>query len=400
MAYITQHKLTAAALGVAVLAAFSVSGYAYATGTDPVSLVKRLVNGDQVEVQYQGRSFVHGTERSYSDEAVTAFAELNYVWGLHFRANNEFTIPRGGIEHVSNLNSTNYHYPWIGTITAVDGEKLTVQKVYTAGDKAKAASDATETVAIRKEHVSYFVKGSASVVSEQRVGKLVEVFQDPYLRHETGSKAAPTPVDQFFVYELTHTLANIKEANQTESKGSPNTAKQGLVEKNDGSLSDICLNNGADRCDLSGREEGQGLYTMQVPDVPTPKSVPKTEAEMKAYNDALQNAKTTRPQSVNNPQVIPIGEMVADPSQQAPGIIMRSTEGKITSIKGDVITIKNSSGTRWTFTVKTGLVEKFAQTWRSPLKVGDRLGVYMVCSIYDLDNRSIDNRHIYDMRRY
>src|SRR4051812_28106770 len=74
-------RLAALILAVSVI---SFSGYAYAIDSNPIALIKRIVVGDMVKVEYKGRHFEHGKAQTYSDAAITAFAELGTIEGLYF----------------------------------------------------------------------------------------------------------------------------------------------------------------------------------------------------------------------------------------------------------------------------------------------------------------------------
>ncbi len=380
MQLVNHHKIAAGLIGLSLLSVVTFSGYAYATGTNPVALVTRLIQGNKVKVEYQGRKFEYGVKRSYSDAAVTAYAELNTVGDLHFKASNAFTIPRNGIEHVDNPYNSEYIYPWVGTVDRVDASYVYVKRQYTLGDKAKQSIASDQMIKIPKKDLSYYIKGEAANPSSAITGKVVEVFQDNFLSHLIGSKNPPSPVSHYFAFELNHALPEIMEAdqsNQTPPQSRSNADQdQPIFEPTWGDMSNICLGNGADVCDqvkLTG-EGGQGLFIYEV---------------------APGNMQIT-----NNPNVISFGEMLADPSTQAPGLIIRNVEGKIVSLTPAQITIKTSSGAQWRLALVDGQLRQFADTWHSPLSLGDRIGASIVESVNNLDNRTIDNSHIYQMKRY
>src|SRR5690348_13001346 len=82
-------RIAMGVLAAVVVSVASFTGYAYAIGSDPVSLIKRWIEGDKVKVEYQGRQFEYNKSRNYSDAAVTALAEANTVSQLFFRAQND-----------------------------------------------------------------------------------------------------------------------------------------------------------------------------------------------------------------------------------------------------------------------------------------------------------------------
>lgn len=362
MKYLARHKIQAALAGLALVASLGFTGYAYATGTDPVSLIQRIVKDNQIEIKYDGRTFEHGAGRSYSDAAISAYAELNTIWGLHFHASNAFTTPKNGIEHVSPPKVTNFQYPWVGTITSINDATITVTRHRIMGDKARHSAEINDTVTLPRSLVSYYIKGEPS--SKLATGRLIEVFQDEYLKHITGTKGLPTPTLHYFVYELTHSLADILEADQTQAPAK-NPSQQGLTEPSSGGVSTICLNNGADRCEWTGtrvNDREQSFYfILQYYDTP------------QNPNEQPVKPVTPRPAPANNPDVIAIGEMLPDDAQ-VPSLLMRNTEGRVTGISNNTFTLKSSSGATWTLDLKPGVLEQFAAQWGSPLKVGDKVG--------------------------
>ncbi len=388
MRYAQHHKIQAAAAGLAVLASVGFSGYAYATGSNPVELITRIVTGHQVKATLNGHTYLYGTNRSYSDAAISAFAELQTVRDLHMKASNTFMVPKNGIEHLDAGTNANFVYPEVATITRADDSNLYLQTNYRLGDKVTHSDNTGQQIVIPRTTLSYYIKGELATAG--RVGQLVVVYQDTFWSHRIGFKEPVTMMTQSFVFELTHSLADIKDADQANRQSPAGSSdNQGLYDPSWGSLSNICLNNGADRCGETGMSNGgQGLYAFREPDIDT-----------KPGPHQFRELGTTHMQTTNNPDVIPFGEMVLDNAHQPAGLIPRNTEGTITKIQGDTITIKSSSGAHWTFTVKAGLVAQFATNWGSPLKVGDKLAANVLASLTDLDNRSFDNAHIYNLQR-
>ena len=98
---LTYKQLALGAFTIAIVSVFSFSGYAYATGTDPLALIKRLITGDTVQIEYRNRQFEHGISQNYSDAAISAYAELRTVEAIAFAAEHANAIPKDGIEYVS-----------------------------------------------------------------------------------------------------------------------------------------------------------------------------------------------------------------------------------------------------------------------------------------------------------
>lgn len=373
--YAKLHRAITLAILIAAVSLLSFSGYAYAKGTTPISLIKRWLSddGNHVKVEYQGRTFEYGSKRTYSDAAITAYAELNTVQDLHFKASNAFQIPQNGIEYVSNPFDTAYVYPWVGTIERSDETTLYVRKQYIIGDKVSPSANDNQLMTLPRQRVSLFNDGEHADVTSAINGKVVMLFQDAYLEHKTGSGAATTPVKQFFVFTLTHTLDEIKEAdqgNQVGNKGE-NDEDRPLFEPSWGGVSNICLDNGADECDADkqGGVGGESLYSGGTGSFDS------------------------------NPNAIPFGEGVLDPSQSPKDLIIRNTQGIITEINASHIVIKSSSGTLWTLAYTADQQAAFSRNHR-PLKVGDPLVANLIGSVYNLDLRQFDDQHIYMIRRY
>jgi hypothetical protein len=262
--FIKLHRAVAIVVIVLMVAFISFTSYAYAIGSNPVSLIRRWVSGDQVNVEYKGRTFQYGSKRTYSDAAITAFAELNTVRDLYFKANNAFMVPKNGIEHVSNPYDSSYVYPWVGTIERTDDINVYIRKQYILGDKMSPSTSGDQVVTLPKQRLQFFKDGEHADIASIANDKLIEVFQNAFLEHITASNDTPAQIKQFFAFELTHTLDQIKEAdqgNQPGFKGMDDTDRI-IFEPSWGGLSDICLNNGADKCDSDkqGGVGGESLY--------------------------------------------------------------------------------------------------------------------------------------------
>jgi hypothetical protein len=379
MGYARLHRAVALAAIIVLVSIISFTGYAYAIGSDPFSLLRRWTVGDHVNVDYKGRTFEYGKARNYSDAAITAFAELNTVSGLYFRASNEFLVPRNGVEYVNNPYDETYVYPWVGVIDRVDGDTAYLHKQYTLGDKVVASTASDEAVTLPTKNVSAFVKGEHAAASQLAPGTIVAVYHESFMAYKTGSGVKAVPHPHYFVFGLIHSLSDIKEADQANQTGQAKDLgeSQGLFEPSWGGVSNICMNNGADTCDIDklAGQAGESLY------------------------DDRDSSLDSKIPERSNPDAIAYGEGVADNAQQPDGIIMRNTEGKITKLTAAQITIKSSSGQQWILAFNDAQQKAFAQT-HSPLKIGDRLGASVLESVYNLDNRTIDTQHINIIKRY
>ncbi len=372
MRFVKVHRALAVGIVIVMALSLSFTGYAYASGTNPIALIRKLINGgNTVEVEYEGRKFQYGSKHNYSDAAITAYAELNTVSDLHFRASNAFQIPKDGIEHVSDPYNTKYTYPWVGIVESVNSQTLRIHKQYIVGDKVEPSRQVDEHIDIPKKRVNAYKQGEVAGPSAISSGSVVIVYQDAYLEHRIGSSSKPTPVTQYFVFGLSHDLASIQEAAQG-TKGE-NNENRTIFEPSWGGATSICLNNGSDLCDADkqGSTEGESLYVFNK----------------------------TPNQPYNNPDVIPFGEAVLDSSRAPKDLFIRNTQGKITSITNTAIVIKGSSSTLWTLDYSLSNQQSFGRNYK-PLGVGDNLVVSVVGSVNDLDNRHFDNQHIYAMQRY
>lgn len=396
LAYVRRSALRkAVALALVVLAAafISLSGYAYANDTDPFSLIKRWVTGSQVKITYQDpqtdeqREFSHGAKRSYSDMAVSAFAELSLVDQLHFHAANAYTVPKDGIEYIIDPFRIDYIYPRVGTIAQVSDEDVVLHLTYSTGQSKIAPSrDINERITIPRTHFYYYEEGKLATAGQSAVGTLVEIFQDQYLRHKQHSGERPAPVDLYSVFALSHPLEAIKEATATDGPtrtnidGEVNEAfsQHDIYELGAGAWAETCLGNGADTCPhaFNREQEGENLFSASI-----------TPGE---YGGPSQQ----------NPDRMPFGEGVATPTSETRQYQLRHIEGTITNIDGDRITIKTSSGARWTFQYSVKNQAAFANVYDSPLQPGQLLAGGVIASVYDWDRRNLDSLYVFGMSRY
>ncbi|HSW81745.1 MAG TPA: hypothetical protein VLG40_05125 [Candidatus Saccharimonas sp.] len=364
-------QLAFGVLAAVVVSVVSFTSYAYAIGSNPVDLVKRWIEGDKIKVEYQGRTFEYGKSRNYSDAAVTALAEVNTVQGLHARAVSNLLVPKNGVEYVTppaaqSANGVEYVYPFFATVTSVDATTVTLHKQYVWGDKMNPSHDLDETITVPLATFRPFIKGEPAQATAS-VGQLAMIYTDDFVRHVIGTPQVNQETE-YFSFVLTHQLDDIK---QVAAKGQLVDGKDGAIfEPNWGGGSDICGNNGADTCGSNpiSQSNSQGLFVSKIGP------------------------------SQYNPDAIQYGEEVPVNGSQPKDIIVRFVTGTITAIDDTQITVKTSSGALWHFVYTAAERAAFAKRF-SPLKVGDQLGGMALESIYNLDNRTIDNAHIMSLAR-
>ena len=371
LAFRWQYKKALLALAAAISAALlGITSYAYATGTNPVSLIQRWISGNVVKVQYQGRTYQYGTSKSYSDSTITAFAELENVRLLDFQQENLFTAPHDGAEFFTPSHYT-YIQPWVGTLEKLDSTALYIRQQFVTPSPVDKTQASSQLVAIPRAQAWMYAQGtrlSADGFTNADIGKNIYIAEAPYLRHVPGDKIAPATINQYFAYELTHSLTDIEAAEPPAGSKSSNA----LHDPNEGALSNLCVNNAADTCSprLTASGQGDDLYSQTVP------SIVGTIG--------------------GNPDCVPFGE--GDPQQINTDLLMRNVEGHVTAVNANGFTIKTSSGATWTLAYNGALQRTFARLHK-PLRVGDDIGGTVLSVLTDLDNRQIPNDHIYDLRR-
>ena len=384
MRMVKLHKAAALIIAAVALSLISFTSYSYATGSDPVSVLKRWVTGDNVQVEYNGHTYTYGKKLSYSDAAITAFAELDTVRQLHGTGINFFIVPKNGIEYVSDPTAVDepYTYPWVGTVQQVTGDTVVIQKQFITGDKMSRIQNTDETVTLPISDVSYIVQGNPAAASADAVGKVVEVYQDAYIRHHISTADPLEHVTHYFTYQLTHTVDEVKEASQQPtSYADPTTRPIQASDFGFGGDLNVCYNNGADTCPnlLRSGDGSQGLFGNSVD--------PYTH---KDYG----------PKS--NPAVVDFIRRPPEIPDTSGGlwkrVIIRDTEGAITAITPAGFTIKTSSGAHWTFAYDRTLQQAFAKEFGA-LKTGDHISASIVSPLDNLDNRSIDSSHIDQLAR-
>jgi hypothetical protein len=360
---------TLAAIAISVI---TFTGYAYAIGSDPISLIKRWVEGDKIKIEYDGHTFEHGKARSYSDAAVTALAEANTVEGLAFRAKNDLQTPKDGVEYVDVPPSAQepYEYPFFAAVTSV-GSTVNLHKVYLWGDKMNPSHDLDETIATSAGTFRYFAKGEPKTVDNTVVGQLVMVFPGTGMRHTISTNEVRKETN-YFSFALSHELASFKEvARKNAVEPGPN---QPIFEPNWGGLSNICNNNGADSCDYArySKPANQGLFV---------------QGPVERWNSYNRDA-------------IRFGEGVAMDGKQPENLIMRNLAGTINALDDTSITIKTSSGATWRLAYPKSNRDAFAKHFGKGLAAGDKLLGMITESIYNLNNRTISLPNIVSLERY
>ncbi len=370
------HRLAFAALLVVLVSLLTFSGYAYATGTDPITLLKRWIDGDKVKIEYDGRVFEHGRSRNYSDAAVTAYAEINTVNSLAFKAMQIFSKPRDGVEYVDDVYDPGwYEHPTIATINKVEGGNVALTERYVLGDKMNPSHDTNNSMVLPADQIVFYSKGEPATPTTKDVGRLVMLFPQKYIAHTIGTPTLKQ-IKVYFSFALSHELSAFKEADKANAEGlkpAPD-AEQPLYEPGWGGQSTTCFNNGADLCadGKLSRGEGQGLY---------------------GYDHTIRPGDTQK-HNMYNPNAIRTGEGVATQNDQPFEILRRDIEGSIVSMTASNITVKTSSGALWTLAYTQSQRTQFAKDWGSPLKVGDRLHGIILQSVRQLDSRAVDNAHI------
>ena len=377
MKLLHMHKVAALAVAAVTTSIIGLTGYGYASGNNPFSVIKSWVTGDSVHVSYEGQTYHYGKNMNYSDAAITAYAELNTVQKLYSADNVLLTVPKGGIEYVDDPANTAPMYPWVGTVKQVTNDSLIVQKQFVIGDLASQNQDTDETITLPLGELSSSVEGKAVVMPNSAVGKVVEIYSVAYVKHRVNSTDPLQHVTHYFAYQLTHSLADIKEASKQPLHYSDPSAQPILPDKAPSTDTNLCYNNGADTCKFPASFNAttfQGLYG----DMTDP-----TTGEFEG--------------SRSNPSVVGVG----DPNGTGPSktSVVRQTEGAITAITDRNFTIKTSSGANWTFAYSSALQQTFAQT-HSPLKIGDNVFAVILAPLTNLDNHTIDTAHIYQMARY
>lgn len=389
----TLRKAVALSLIILVAAFIGLSSYAYANGTNPLSLIKRWIVGEQVKITYQDpqthrqREFSHGAKRSYSDLAVSAFAEISLVDLLHFHATNAYTVPKNGMEYIEDPFRTDHTYPRIGTIEQVTGDSVVVHLTYYMGlSKVEPSGSVDERITIPRIYFYYYEEGRLTTVQPGSIGKLVEVFQDQYLQYKQRSGERPAPVDLYSVFVLSHSLEAIKEATTTSGPIEAKTddelnqaiSQQDIYELGVGAWADRCLSNGADVCPHAFKNDQEGDNF---------------------FNASITPGEYGGP-SPQNPDMIPYGEAVANPTAATRQYMLRHIEGRIIKIANDRITIKTSSGALWTFQYSAENQQAFAKVYGNSLKPGQLLAGGVLASVYDWDRRDFDSQYVFGMSRY
>jgi hypothetical protein len=367
-------KLHRLAFGIvtAILAGIiGFTGYAYARGTNPVELITRIISNDHVETTYKGHTYSYGTNRSYSDAAITAFSELNTVRGLAQRAKDAFGAPKDGYEYLDDNTGgpDTYLYPRLATISRTD-DAIQLHEQYLLGDKMTQSHDLDESLSIGPADLQYYAKGNPASLAVGTNDQLVAVFPQRYLKHNITTNGIEHVI-VYFTFTLSHPLADFKEAEQPTGNHLGNPANQPLFEPNWGDIPEHCVNNPADTCDNNtiGRDKGDGMFIPSAGDV------------------------TMRNNSFNPYAVQPAGSDIFDRT-----IMQQNIQGRLIEMDPSGFSIRTSSGQVWTIAYTSSQQAVFAKTY-SPLQVGNVIALGAEQSIYDLNNRTLDTAHIMFMKR-
>lgn len=356
------------------------SGYAYAIGSDPITLIQRIMHGNSVTVLYGDRTFSHGKKLTYSDAAITAQAELSLTDKAHFHAASMLTIPTNSVEYVDNPTipaAQRYIYPTLAYLTR-HGATVSVREFYLRGDKTNLARKIEVNSEISADQLRYFTELHANVLQDGQP-VLVAYYRDNFLEHAIGAGSAATPTTINFAFRLTHAQQDYLEADKAMQD--PNFTQhyqdaqlQPLVEENFGAINNRCINNGADTCRMLAGNEGQSLYGYIL------------GADSTTYLTA-------------NPHTIAQGEAVADGADTRNDVIMRTIEGRISVINESSITVTTSSGARWTLSYDASQRSQFAARFKTSLRTGDTLQAIIYQPITELDSRTISDQFIYQITR-
>lgn len=373
---LTYKQLALGAFAIAIVSVFSFSGYAYATGTDPLALIKRLITGDTVQIEYRNRQFEHGSSQNYSDAAISAYAELNTVEAIAFAAEHANAIPKNGVEYVGLTHGmkASHIYPTIGVIADVTDNSIVIEQKYLLGDKMNPSQDIANTITIDRADIRYYTESKIVEIDKTAVGNLIELRQNRSLKHVIKSGLTPQVVLQSYVFKLSHSLSDFKEADTATRQldSIQKEATSGLIEKHFGGFSNRCLNNAGDICN-NHSQKVRSLY---------------------GYNRSQDGWF-----SISNPNAVLFGEGLTDSDIQPTNLLLRAISGDITEITSDTIVIKNQSNSLWTVSLSEAQREKFKVFWKLNIKVGDKISGLVLQDITDLDSRNIVDKYVHSLNQ-
>ena len=373
---LTYKQLALGIFAVTIVSVFSFSGYAYATGTDPLALIKRLVTGDTVQIEYRNRQFEHGISQNYSDAAISAYAELRTVEAIAFAAEQANAIPKNGVEYVGLTHGMKapHIYPTIGVIADVTDNSIVIEQKYLLGDKMNPSRDIANTITIDRADIRYYTESKIVEIDKTAVGNLIELRQNRSLKHVIKSGLTPQVVVQSYVFKLSHSLSDFKEADTATRQldSIQKEATSGLIEKHFGGFSNRCLNNAGDICN-NHSQEVRSLY---------------------GYNKSQDGWF-----SISNPNAVLFGEGLTDSDMQPTNLLLRAISGDITEITSDTVVIKNQSNSLWTVSLSEAQREKFKVFWKLNIKVGDKISGLVLQDVTDLDNRNIVDKYVYSLNQ-
>jgi hypothetical protein len=372
-----RHTLVFGLLAALIVSLVGFTGYSYATGSNPVELIRRIVSGDSVKVEYQGRTFTHGKNRTYSDAAITAQAEINLTEEARFYASTVLSVPKNGIEYVDDptVAGPDIHiYPKIAYAMRA-GETITIHEVYIRGDKMTPSADMDKTYTVSVDSLWYFDQLKESPLPEN-TEILVALYQNYVRRHVIGEKKT-TPLLASFAFKLTHPLQDYLEADKpirtlaTDDSTKWTDDNQVLLEENFGGQSKICMNNGADECPDDTIARG-----------------PETGSKSLYFSEYTTTS--------FNPNCTVMQEMYAGPDGNYSGsnYVMRWVQGKIVGLDATYITIKTSSKAIWKLYYPESSRQNYQKHHNTPLKIGDSLQTIVYQGLDELDSRTVPDKNI------
>jgi hypothetical protein len=390
-------KRHAAAFGFLAITAFILlgfTGYSYAIDSNPVELIRRVVSGSTVKVSYNSSdTFSYGKNRTYSDVAISAQAELWLLDLAKDSALRTLSKPERGIEYFMDFGATpnlTYISPRIAEIERVDDGHYRVRELYLRGNEYINSQVLDVETIIPSEELRYYKK---LLPTELPLGKtaLVAYYQQQSLKHEVGSGDNYSPITMKVAFQLNFPLKDYVEADKPMlsfsedwKKGlldSDLEANQILIDETMRDATTVCMNNGADTCPgvLLATNDGQSLYIQHFT-APDGRTVNKPR-----NNDSYENQEAT------------FGSTFSDTSIN--NLLPRDIQGVVTDVQNDRYTIKTSSGATWTFIYGQDKQVVFAEYYQRPLSRGDKIQISILQPLSQVDSRIVESQYIINAAR-
>lgn len=378
---------------IAVFILLGFTGYSYAIGSNPVRLIRRIVNGETIKVTYNSsENFSYGKNRTYSDVAISAQAEL---WLFDLAKDSAFRAlskPEHGVEYFMDPGITpnlTYIYPRIAEIERVDEGHYRIHERYLRGDKYTNSQHIDATIIIASEELRYYKELQLTELPVHKT-VLVAYYQQQSLQHRVGSGNTFSPITMRVAFSLTQPLNQYLEADKPLLSFSDDwknglldsnlEANQILIDETMRNATNLCMNNGADTCPgtLLATNGGESLYIQQyaVPDGTT-YSKPRND-DSYANQTAFLGGYGDKP--INN-------------------LIPRDVQGTVTYIHKDRYTVRASSGATWTFLYSSEKQQAFAEYFKRPLSVGDKLQISIIQPLSQVDSRVVESQYIINAAR-